>query len=118
KRDWSSDVCSSDLEFRTLQMSELYQYVWRGLPENVTTDKDGRFRLTGLGRSRMARVCVSGPTIERVQQYVPTIPALYGSNAKNATVEIIAGPTKPITGVVRAKDTGKPLQGVLVQCGH
>ncbi len=96
-------------------MSELYQSVWKGLPDNVTTDKDGRFRLTALGRSRMVRLCISAPTIEQVRKYVPTIPGVYGSAANSATVEIIAGPTKPITGVIRAKDTGKPLAGVVVR---
>jgi hypothetical protein len=103
------------IEFRTLQMIELYQYHWKGLPENVTTDKEGRFRLTGLGRSRMVRLCLTGPTIEQIRKYVPTIPAVYGNDAKNANIEIIAGPTKPINGVVRAKDTGKPLAGVVVR---
>jgi protocatechuate 3,4-dioxygenase beta subunit len=102
------------VEFRTLQHFELYQYVWKGLPENVTTDKDGRFRLSGLGRSRMVRLSINEPTIERVLQYIPTVPGLYNSDGKSATVEIIAGPTKVITGVVRAKDTGKPLAGMRV----
>jgi RNA polymerase sigma factor (sigma-70 family) len=103
------------IEFRTMQWSELYQFQWKGLPENVTTDKDGRFRLTGIGRSRMVRLCISGPMIEQIRKYVPTIPGLFGKDSKSATVEIVAGPTKPITGVVRAKDTGKPLVGVIVQ---
>src|SRR5262249_4065301 len=34
--------------------------------------------------------------------------------AAGATVEVVAGPTKPIEGTVRAKDTGKPLAGVMV----
>jgi hypothetical protein len=63
----------------------------------------------------MVRLCISGPTIEQIRKYVPTIPAVYGNDAKGATVEIVAGPTKPITGVVRAKDTGKPLAGVVVR---
>jgi hypothetical protein len=91
----------------------LFVHVWKGLPDNVTTDKDGRFRLVGLGRSRMVRLCVTAPTMERVLTFAPTIPALYGKDDK-ATVEIVAGPTKVITGVVRAKDTGKPLAGVVV----
>jgi len=70
------------IQFRTLQMSELYQNVWKGLPDNVTTDKDGRFRLTALGRSRMVRLCISAPTIEQVRKYVPTIPGVYGKWGK------------------------------------
>lgn len=101
-------------EFRTLQWSELFQYAWRGLPENVMTDKDGRFRLTGIGRSRMVRLRISAPTIEQILKYVPTIPGLYANDAKSAAVEIIAGPTKPITGVIRGRDKGKPLAGAAV----
>jgi hypothetical protein len=65
----------------------------------------------------MALLSISGPTIEQIRKYVPTIPGLFGKDAKSATVEIVAGPTKPITGVVRAKDTGKPLAGVIVDGG-
>jgi RNA polymerase sigma factor (sigma-70 family) len=104
----------------------------------VTTDKDGKFRLTGIGRERFVELTVSGPTIQQTGVKVVTrkgidvkdlskpdpdylkqgpfirpiilpFPPLYGP-----TFEHFVGPTKPVTGVVRDKATGKPLAGVRV----
>jgi RNA polymerase sigma factor (sigma-70 family) len=103
----------------------------------ATTDKDGKFRLTGLGRERFVELAVSGPTIQSTKVKVVTrkgidvkdlskpdpeylkqpglilpvapFPTLYGS-----TFEHLVGPTKPLVGVVRDKATGKPLAGVRV----
>jgi protocatechuate 3,4-dioxygenase beta subunit len=97
----------------------------------VTTDAEGRFRLTGIGRNRLARVQLDGPTI--VSQYLRILTrpgaaveatwggepgsgmpraqwAYYGANFRHA-----AAPTKPIVGVVRDKDTKEPLAGVTVR---
>jgi hypothetical protein len=91
---------------------ELEVHSWAGLPEKITTDKDGRFTLTGLGRGRSVRLLITGPTIEFKVVDVTT-PA--EKDAKPAApVEVVAGPTKVITGTVRALDTGKPLAGVWV----
>src|SRR5262249_9085601 len=54
---------------------------------------------TSRGRERMFNASF-GP---------PPKPALLG-----ATFEHIVGPTKPITGVVRSKATGRPIEGALV----
>jgi hypothetical protein len=84
----------------------------------VKTDEEGRFRITGLGKERVVRLWVEGPAIEHQILYVLTrsevnvkdlvkaapnrrgiptsLPAIYGPN-----FEHLAGPTKPITGVVR-----------------
>ena len=35
-----------------------------GLPQTLTTDRDGRFRLTGIGRERAVSLRISGPTIQ------------------------------------------------------
>jgi protocatechuate 3,4-dioxygenase beta subunit len=97
----------------------------------ATTDREGRFRLTGIGRNRLARVQLDGPTI--VSRYlriltrpgttieatwggddqsgIPhTVWAYYGANFRHA-----AAPTKPIIGVVRDKDTKEPLAGVTIR---
>jgi RNA polymerase sigma factor (sigma-70 family) len=104
-----------------------------GLSKSATTDADGRFRLTGLGRERMAVLQIEGPTIAtrqvraltragatiEIPEWKPvaeqglTRPAVmpyYGATFTHA-----AAPTKPVVGVVRDKDTNKPLAGFTVQ---
>jgi RNA polymerase sigma factor (sigma-70 family) len=94
----------------------------------VTTDADGRFQLKGIGRERLAGIRIEGPTIETKQVRVMTRPgemmsvAGFRSNPKGylltyygATFDHHAAPTKPIVGIVRDKDTGKPLAGVTIR---
>jgi hypothetical protein len=100
-------------------------WVYRtGLFPPTRTDKDGKFRLTGLGRERLVELLISAPNIEETELQVVTRknidakvlgkpgPTLYG-----ATFEHAAGPTKPIVGVVRDKTSGKPLAGIRI-VGH
>jgi RNA polymerase sigma factor (sigma-70 family) len=96
----------------------------------VTTDAAGRFRLTGIGRERLVIVQLDGPAI--ASQYlrirtrlgepfdVQWVEADLGQPRLNHTYfgsdfRFAAGPTRPIVGVVRDKDTKKPLAGVTVQ---
>src|SRR5437763_12118473 len=64
--DWSSDVCSSDL----MRMEEFFPIAIispagiPGWPARLTTDADGRFRLTGVGQQRVVALDVSGPKVE------------------------------------------------------
>jgi RNA polymerase sigma factor (sigma-70 family) len=98
----------------------------------ATTDAAGRFRLTGIGRERLAVVQLDGPTIVSQHLRIMTRPGksfevpdleadpeyghpridttYYGADFRHA-----AAPTKPIVGVVRDKDTKKPLAGVTVR---
>jgi RNA polymerase sigma factor (sigma-70 family) len=94
---------------------------------SASTKADGRFQLKGIGRERIAIVEISGPTIETWRVRVMTRPgermdrlawkedvskrtlAYYG-----ASFDHVAGPTTPIIGVVRDKDTKKPLAGAIV----
>src|SRR5262249_34409326 len=101
------------------------------LSPKVTTDAQGRFRLTGIGRDRLVRAQLDGPTIASQRLCILTRPGktievtksggkrkeeprvvttYHGSSFRHA-----AAPTKPIVGVVRDKDTKKPLAGVTVQ---
>jgi RNA polymerase sigma factor (sigma-70 family) len=94
----------------------------------LSTGADGRFMLKNIGRERMVTLRIDGPTIATKEINVMTRPGgtitvpewkrnpeggtltYYG-----ATFDHAAAPTKPIIGVVRDKDTGKPLAGAIVQ---
>jgi beta-lactamase regulating signal transducer with metallopeptidase domain/protocatechuate 3,4-dioxygenase beta subunit len=93
------------------------------------TDADGRFTLTGIGRDRILEIGFSGPTIEQRWAEVVTRPqptqTLPGTGISppgrepkktryGSTFVHVAGPTKPIVGVVRDEDTGKPLANMMV----
>jgi RNA polymerase sigma factor (sigma-70 family) len=101
------------------------------LSPKATTDAQGRFRLTGIGRNRLVRAQIDGPTVASQQLHILTRPGkaievteyqgrpgleprratiYYGANFKFAAL-----PTTPIVGLVRDKDTKKPLAGVTVE---
>jgi RNA polymerase sigma factor (sigma-70 family) len=95
------------------------------------TGADGRFLIAGIGRERVATLEIQGPTIETFHVVVHTRPgamvripmhpddpdgewiAAYG-----AAFEHVAGPTRPIEGIVRDLDTGTPLAGIMVHGRH
>jgi RNA polymerase sigma factor (sigma-70 family) len=94
-----------------------------GQPPAVTTGADGRFRLTGLGRERMVHLIVEGPAIEYARIQVMTRAAetidspspfrrlrIYG-----AVFDHLAAPSRPLRGVVRDVETGKPVAGVRIE---
>jgi hypothetical protein len=98
----------------------------------VTTDAEGRFRLTGIGRERLVIARLEGPTVASEYLHIRTRPGEaikvgsleaepeygtpridithYGSSFRH-----VAAPTKPVAGVVRDKDSRKPLAGVVVR---
>jgi hypothetical protein len=91
------------------------------------TGPDGRFRIAGIGRGRIARLQLDGPTIETATFDVRTWPGapihvrqnqnpkFYGRwTVYGATFEHVAGPTRAIEGVVRDRQTGHPLADILV----
>jgi RNA polymerase sigma factor (sigma-70 family) len=98
----------------------------------VTTDDAGRFRLTGIGRERVVIVRLAGPTIASEYLHIRTRPGeavkvgLHEADREYGTPRIdttyyganfrhVAGPTRPVVGVVRDKDTKKPLAGVTIR---
>jgi RNA polymerase sigma factor (sigma-70 family) len=101
-----------------------------GLPHKVVTDADGRFRLTGIGRDRLVTVRISGPTIATQELHgltrpgrpieVPESTFLDGKPVSvttyyGATFRHVAAPARPITGIVRDRDTKRPLAGVTIK---
>jgi protocatechuate 3,4-dioxygenase beta subunit len=96
----------------------------------VVSDKEGRFTIRGLGKDWLYDLWFSGPTIEHRKAQLVTRPQepkkvqgagvwtrergepkliQYGSDFTH-----VAAPSKPIIGVVRDKDTGKPIAGARV----
>lgn len=94
------------------------------LTTQALTEADGRFQLHGLGRERLAYLLIEGDTIERVYCWaltrddksldLPKNSPKPGERIYPAAFDHIAAPTKPITGMVRDKRTGKPLPGFIV----
>jgi RNA polymerase sigma factor (sigma-70 family) len=116
------------------ESDELIDGVLNPLYPPLTTGKDGSFKLKGIGRERVALVRIEAQGIETsdvmlmtrdAAAVLPTpmkrpengLPqstqgryAVYGSTAK-----ITVAPSRPIVGVVRDLDTGKPVAGATIQ---
>ncbi len=94
-----------------------------GQPASVTTDAEGRFRLTGIGRDRIVEIKVEGPTIQNATISAITRDVAAISQPKDAfaartlygaTFDHITPPGRALTGVVRDRRTKQPLAGVRV----
>ena len=100
-----------------------------GLPESVRAGKDGRFRITGAGRGRVVELRIEGPGIATQKSVNVLTNGAPLPNAReaikktdpevtfsvNPAFEIFADPTQAIAGVVRDKESGKPIAGVIVK---
>ena len=118
--------------------------LWPGGRNIWTTGADGRFEVKGIGRDRIARLEFHGGGVADGTLDVMARPAqapsrarplpslikgkllegreaaflgLYpqGTQLAGATFDYIAGPTKPIVGVVRLKGSSKPVAGAMVR---
>ena len=87
---------------------------WKGLSTDLKTDNDGRFVLRGIGRDRSVTLHIGGPTVAHQMLEVSTQKVVGGKPIDHKDVEIVAGPSKPIHGVVRAADSGQPVPGVWI----
>jgi RNA polymerase sigma factor (sigma-70 family) len=112
------------IEFRFLERASLSP----GVFPNLVSDAEGRFQIKGVGRERLVNLTLRGPTIVISRMSVMTRPGkpihatMFARNPEGgrlayygATFEHAAAPSRPIIGVVRDKDTGKPLAGVPIQ---
>jgi hypothetical protein len=73
--------------------------------------------MTGLGRGRVVRFLLEGPGIRHRPLMVVTRPPAerrYFADVEWAAFEFVAEPARAIRGVVRDRDTGKPVAGVKV----
>jgi RNA polymerase sigma factor (sigma-70 family) len=91
----------------------LWQPSWEGLTGDVTTDREGRFTLSGVGRGRSVLLSIEGSSIEHKLILAKT-PAAGDGPVAGSEVEVVVGPTKPVEGTVVAKGSGKALAGVVV----
>jgi RNA polymerase sigma factor (sigma-70 family) len=98
------------------------------------TGADGRFEVTGCGAERVVLLDVSGPGIAKATAWVVTregldvrsinkaaaermpAPPVRGSDPVlfGPTFDFVAGPARPVEGVVRDAGTGTPLAGIRV----
>lgn len=91
-----------------------------GVPLTATTDKEGRFKLIGLGRDRMATVLIKSETTEQLRLQLLAregpkggwVKGVYGLHPIGS--DFIVGPCKPVVGTVRDRKTGKPIAGITV----
>jgi beta-lactamase regulating signal transducer with metallopeptidase domain/protocatechuate 3,4-dioxygenase beta subunit len=103
-----------------------WEKVWNGsLPDQpsiITTGRDGRFRLSGIGRDRLVSIWIGGPTIATTFYFVmtrtgETLKWRSGRGQDSifpASFDFVGQPSRLITGTVRNKATGKPIAGVSV----
>jgi RNA polymerase sigma factor (sigma-70 family) len=99
--------------------------VGRILPPAVT-DAQGRVTVKGIGRERVVKLRIDGPTITTAELWGMT---RAGENMRlqdqgiggqevrlvGTSFEHFASPALPITGVVTDKDTGKPIAGATIE---
>jgi RNA polymerase sigma factor (sigma-70 family) len=90
-----------------------------GRPVVLTTGADGRFKLSGAGRERLVRFHLEGPAIavtdlEVIGRSAETVTGTEKRHVYGARFDYVGVASRPIRGVVRDKETGKPLAGAHV----
>jgi RNA polymerase sigma factor (sigma-70 family) len=91
-----------------------------GLPARLTTDKDGKFELRGVGKDRSVRITTRGETTEHLQVRVVTrnLDAKQEQHGPfglhGATFTLRVSPSRLIEGTVSDAKTGEPVPGMKV----
>ena len=128
---WLAAVERKEGDRWELEHRYLSRYTLEPSP-TVMTDAEGRFRITGIGRNRVAWLQLEGPKVVSQQLRVLTRPGkavevphgggdhetgepLVATTYFGASFRHAAAPTRPIVGVVRDADTKKPLAGVPIR---
>lgn len=106
---------TGDVWYRYQQERKLLSGVV-GRVTKTTTDREGFFQLSGFGRERVVSLQIEGEDIASTRIDVLTRVGVTGlpPRAHGATFEHVAGPAKPIRGVIRDAKTGKPVVGLRV----
>jgi RNA polymerase sigma factor (sigma-70 family) len=128
---WLEALSANKKDAQPLESQFLEEVPLSSLPPlfgDLKTDSEGRFVLRGVGRERVAHLQLEGPTTVTVDVAVrtrpgPTIhatmfaynPEGYQVTYYGATFNHTAAPSRPVVGVIRDRDTGKPLAGVTIQ---
>jgi RNA polymerase sigma factor (sigma-70 family) len=93
-----------------------------GVSVSAKTNAAGRFELAGYPRDRALHATIEGPSIATstvgliARDIGPAaLPGSAGIVYHGTNGVIAAKPSRPITGVVRDRDTGKPIPGVTIQ---
>jgi len=93
----------------------------------ATTGTDGHFKLTGIGRDRIAELIISGPGIATTQVYAFSRPEREIRTVDRGMMrrepfivhaprfEIALAPSRRVEGVIRDKDSGKPIAGLEIE---
>jgi RNA polymerase sigma factor (sigma-70 family) len=96
-------------------------------PLAATSDADGRFKLTGVGRGRIAELFLSGPNIATTEAEVFSLPEAElrlkdtgRMSAEQVVVhaprfQVAVQPGRRVAGVARDADTGKPIAGIEIK---
>jgi RNA polymerase sigma factor (sigma-70 family) len=126
--EWKTRSPHSGLPNGTKQVSDDELFL------STTTDKDGRFTVAGTGTERLVELRISGAGVAAEQLWVVNRPGFDPKPYNQATEDkltmpfafgprwllygpepaVVAEAEKPIRGVVKDKDTGKPRAGVKV----
>jgi hypothetical protein len=102
-----------------------------GIATPITTDRDGRFRIIGVGRDRKVTCYIQGATIgfakieagtQVMASQTKLIDQPIGTTDKAVTYgakfEHTAVPGRTVQGVITDAGTGKPIAGVVVKSQH
>jgi RNA polymerase sigma factor (sigma-70 family) len=128
---WVKDAAAKAGLVLDLERKHFPRYTTAVCPR-ATTGADGRLRLTGVGRNRLARGIIEGPTVATQHVSILTRPGKpievvshkgnreYGEADTVTTYfgsdfRVAAAPGQPVVGVVRDADTKQPIPGVTVR---